>query len=411
MILKTPRGDAQFSAFDSSVPIPRPSQAGGAMTYGGRRVTSDDALGLPAFMRGVRLICETTAMMPAVPFQGTGEDRTPEPKTPQAALLRRPLDGVAPFQVWSFAVASMLRGGAYFWKVKNGRTVEQLLPLSPSLIKPKVKGGELLFEMRAQENGPIKKTVTRGEILYVPGVLGDNPHIGISLVEAQRNAIGTQLGRREFEGRYLANDGFPGIVIKHAANKDKKTRDEIRESFEARHQGVANAGRPALLWGGWELDRVAVSLHDAEWIESQRFSVQDVGRMLGVPSGLLNDPVAPGKDSPEQENMRFLTYGLSPWTSRMGQGIAADVDLFPSEDWEVEFDPGFLLRADMLNRFNAYRLARQGGWLAPNEIRLKEGYEPVEGGDEIQVTPVGGAPNADPNAGPSPDPNQEIQPV
>jgi hypothetical protein len=41
--------------------------------------------------------------------------------------------------------------------------------------------------------------------------------------------------------------------------------------------------------------------------------------MLGIPSGLLNDPNAPGGDSPEQENMRLLQHGVAPWMTRLEQ--------------------------------------------------------------------------------------------
>jgi hypothetical protein len=37
--------------------------------------------------------------------------------------------------------------------------------------------------------------------------------------------------------------------------------------------------------------------------------------------------------------------------------------------------------------------ARQAGWLTANEIRALENYPAVEGGDDLQMTPVGGAPN------------------
>jgi hypothetical protein len=50
-------------------------------------------------------------------------------------------------------------------------------------------------------------------------------------------------------------------------------------------------------------------------------------------------------------------------------------------------------RANMKDRYDAYRLARQGGWKTPNEIRSDEGLPAVKGGDEIQETPVGGAAN------------------
>lgn len=407
LFLKTPHGDREMfsGAFDSSTPIPRPSQWGGSMSYSGKRVSLDDAVGLPAFMRAIRLICETPANMPLGLSRGQGATKEPQPDAPQLAVLRRPNPDMTAVQMRAFVFASMLAGNALIWKVKVGGDVKGLYPLMPGLVKIRRKEGRVVYEIRDSTNGPVKKTVTKAEVIHIPGIVLNDPAIGVSLIEAHRHGIGTSLARQEFEGRYLANDGQPGIVLKHPDSPAPEQRQEIRDGFESRHGGPANAGRPAMMWGGWSIDRIAVSLDDAQFMEASRFAVQDIGRMTGVPGGMLDEPAGnralPTK--PEEENMRFLTYGLAPWMARFEQGLAADPDLFPEPDWNVEHDHNGLLRADMLTRFDANRLARQGGWITANEIRKTEGLPPIEGGDELQQTPVGGAPNTtDPT--PTPDP-------
>jgi HK97 family phage portal protein len=383
-----------FALFDSSTPIPRPSQWGSTLSYAGERVTFDGAVGLPAFMRGVRLISETAAGLPLLLYRGYGEDRKPQPKAEQLTVLRRPNpDTSSSFAVWQYIFASLISGNAYLWKLKTRGKLKYLYPVNPAFVTPKYDGDRPQFELRDRQYGPVIKTVGKNEIIHIPGILLGDPYIGVSVVEAHRNALGTEIGRSRFEGRYLANDVSPGIVLKHAsATTTAEQRDEIRGSFENRHRG--QPGRPAVMWGGWELEQLPVNLQDAQFIESKQYSVQDIGRMLGIPSGFLNDPSAPGGDSPEQENMRLLQHGVGPWMTRFEQGLAGDHDLFPEPDWQVQFDEHGFLRADIKTRFDAYRLGRQGGWIKANEIRALEGYEPADGGDEIQQTPVGGAPNA-----------------
>ena len=53
-----------YGLFDSSTPIPRPSQWGSTISYAGERISLGSATGLPAFLRGVRLISETAAGLP-----------------------------------------------------------------------------------------------------------------------------------------------------------------------------------------------------------------------------------------------------------------------------------------------------------------------------------------------------------
>lgn len=393
MILATPKGNRESfgAAFDSSTPIPRAS----VYNSHASRIDLSDAIGVPAFARGVRLICDTASSFPLRVYQGSSSDRVEQSDAPQAQLLKHPAGREIPSsQVWSYTFASMLRGGAYLFKVKDSRgNVIQLVPVDPRLVTPKYKNGKMKFDLRDKPSGRITSKVGAETILYVAGVLVEHPAIGVSVVDAFRRSISTEIQRHEFENRYLQNDGFPGVILKHASNVTRDQREELRESFESRHAGPSNAGRPAILWGGWEIDRVATTLTDAQFIESQKFGVQEVGRMLGIPAGLLNDPDALASPSVESENMRFLQYGLDPWITRLEQALANDVDIFSAPDWSVEFDPARLLRADIKTRFDAYRLARQGGWITANEIRAIEGYAPADGGDQIQETPVGGAPN------------------
>lgn len=390
-----------FGLFDSSTPIPRPSQWGSTLSHSGERISLESASGLPAFLRGVRLISETAAGLPIGLYRGFGEKRKAMPNAPQLGILRRPNPDCSPFSVWSYTFASLLRGNAYLRKLKVRNDTRFLYPINPACVTPKYDGDRAEFDIRDREYGPVVKTVGKDQIIHIPGILLEDPYVGVSVVQAHRHGLGNELGRQRFEGRYLANDGTPGVVLKHTGpgNPTAEQRQEVRAGYESRHVGSPNAGRVGMTWGGWEIDSMPVNLQDAQFIESKRYGVQDIGRMLGVPAGLLGDPEAPGGDSPEQENMRFLQHGLRPWMDRVEAGLVMDVDLFPESDWEAVFDEQGFLRADIKTRWDAYRLGRQGGWVTANEIRSREGLPAVDDGDEIQQTPVGGAANTNQGGG------------
>jgi hypothetical protein len=95
---------------------------------------------------------------------------------------------------------------------------------------------------------------------------------------------------------------------------------------------------------------------------------------------------------------------LGPWTERFDSALNSDADLFPDgSDLFAEHKADGLLKPATRDRYEAYRAARQGGWVTPNELRRWENLPPVKGGDAIQLTPVGGAPNpADPASTPDP---------
>lgn len=404
MIFRGLDGAKHTFAF-SPKPIPRASQYGWITTGAGMQASFEGAVGLPAFLNGLRLLSETAASLPFLLYRGYGKQRKEQPAAPQHKLLRRPNQDQDPFATWSYSFVSLLRGNAYFYKVKvRGKTVA-LYPVNPDFVTPKYEGSGATFDLRDRQYGPVVETVTKDKIIHIPGILLTDPYIGVSIIAAEANAIGAEMDRQTFEGSHLQSNGRPDVVLKHPGNPSKEIRDELRDGYTARHAG--KPGGVGMAWGGWDIVPLPVSLQESQFIESKQYSVADIGRMLGIPSGLLNDPNAPAGDSPEHENMRFLQRGVGPWLTRMEKGLAADLDLFPEQDWTVEADERALLRADFKTRAEGHRLARQGGWETANEIREAEGLPPHPDGDELQQTPVGGAENPGQSSEPGKQADQE----
>lgn len=315
-------------------------------------------------------------------------------------LRNAPNERQSAFDVWSFAIVCLLRGGVVLQKLKTNRgELVGLEAIAPDRYggQPVWQDGELVVKVRERS----KTIELRAEqMLYIPGILLDDPYIGVSMIEAQRQALGNPLARQRFEGRFLANDSGAPIVLRHEGpgSPDEPARKAIRDGFEQRHRG--NPGRPAMMWGGWSLEKIGLSLEDAQFIESQKFTVQEVGRMFGVPAGKLGDPDAPGQKDQVRENLDLLQYGLMPWHARLEQGLHRDDDVFPDKTVTARFNSDELLRADIKTRYEAYLKARQAGWRTASEIRVDEGYEPHPDGDVLQATPVGGAPNPEPAPAP-----------
>jgi HK97 family phage portal protein len=154
-----------------------------------------------------------------------------------------------------------------------------------------------------------------------------------------------------------------------------------------------------------------LSAKDAQFVESASLSVREIGRMLGVPSGLLDDPEPGAKLAPEHENMRFLTYGIAPWQERIEQGLESDPDIVPDDSMCVEFDNRQLLRADLATRMNAAHAARQAGIATANELRPDFGLPGNHpDGNVLLATPVGGAPNEPAPSGNNSDNNGDSTP-
>ena len=143
----------------------------------------------------------------------------------------------------------------------------------------------------------------------------------------------------------------------------------------------------------WWLNDVCmpVNMQDLAMVDQMKLSVEDIARIFGLPAQLITgDPIGDTQQVTEQ----FLKFCLAPRMRRIESALRADQQLFPPQDeLYPEFKADSLLRPSTRERYEAMLKARQAGWLTANEIRALENYPAVEGGDDLQMTPVGGAPN------------------
>lgn len=397
MILATRHGDRRRrAAFSfSQPPIPKPYESGSYGSWAGRRVSFRDAMGIPAAFSAVRAIAETVGQLElGVVDAETGER---DMAAPQWGLLHdRPNPIQGPMAVQSLIAAGMERGNAFLQKVIVDGRVRELYPLDPRRVVIRVRAGQVTFDVAAPDTDSGVRTLTRRQIIHLPGMLLDDPVVGVSPVEVHADEVGAQIALAEFKGRFFANDATPGGLITNGP-QDSEQRRELREAWEARHRGASKSHAIGLLWGGMDFKQIGVSPVDAALIEALELSAKDTARIYRVPLSIIDGADPESKDL-EAENTRFLQFSLGPRLKRIEDALHLDDDLFPDKRLRPRFDTRVLQRAAIETRFNAYRLARQGGWITANEIRAQEGYAPVDGGDEIQQTPVGGAPN--PGAGP-----------
>ena len=73
---------------------------------------------------------------------------------------------------------------------------------------------------------------------------------------------------------------------------DTPTDDEVREFYErweSRFKGAGNVRRPALLSAGMKAANLGLSPREMVYIQSLRWSLEDVARVYGVPKPMLGD--------------------------------------------------------------------------------------------------------------------------
>lgn len=371
--------------------IPAPGAEGATST--GMAPTWKDAYGLPALLFCILLACRAGSQLPCEVYKPAGEGSEKAYEAPQRDLLHtNPQGSATPRALWYVVINGLLgHGNAIIQKLtapdgpRGRRRVIGLQATQPRHVRIIRRYGEVRYYLGRAELDP-------RDIIHIAGDLLDDPAIGVSPLTMAREAIASGHAAQIFEGRWYKTDGSPSSVLQLKGNPTKQQRKEFVEAWEGRHQpGTRKTG---LLWNDASYTTVSVSLKDAEWAAASQISTTRAAQLLGMPAAFVD----PENDTdPAETNTRFRELFLQPLLTAIEQPLYADDELFPKGSNEDEFFPRFLtaalLRPSLKDRAEAYRLLRQGGVAVANELRVLEDWPERSDGDELQATPVGGAPN------------------
>jgi len=369
----------------------------------GPYVDVSSTLGLSTAGAAIKMISETIGMMPLKVYRGEKPEQDEARDSWQWFRLKEaPNDEQSAYDFWQDAAGSIeTTGNAFIWKAVARRPVRdegdiQLILIDPAMVLVKRdENGRKYYEIRRRGQS---ERVPVSQMLHIRGwTVTPGADLGVSPITLHRETIGAALAARDYQSRFYSNGtALPGfITVPGPANQ--KDLDRFAAEWDERHGGLHNAHRPGMLGNGAGWIPTGLSMRDAQYIESQRFSAEEVCRICRLTPGMLG--IAPGGGgglvvSADQDFQRFLQADLGPRLRRIEMAVQRDADLFPStSDLFPEFLTAAVLKPSMTTRFAAYKDARQGGWATPNEIRANENLPPIEGGDELLQTPVGGAPN------------------
>jgi len=359
----------------------------GQPTAAGVAVNEETALSATAVWAGVRLISETLAMLPLELYERADERSKSQAR--QLGLWRvlhdEPNDEQTSFEFREMQQGFLLLwGNCYAQKVLNGRgEVSALWPLTPWRVTPeRTPANALIYKVQLPGNQGGTATLSADDVLHIRG-FSSNGLLGDNVVEKFRNAIGLSLAAEEFGGRYFGKGLTTSGGLKHPGKLGPAGRKNLRESFNEEHQGVSRSHNLMILEEGLEYFRMDVDPVKAQALESRKFQVTEVARILRLPPHLLYDLERSTNNNIEHQGQEFVTYSMQPWLTRWEQRLNRSL-LLPSQRsrFFTQFEVKGLLRGDSAARSAFYTSMFNVGAYSPNDILGHEGEEPVAGGDQ-----------------------------
>lgn len=344
-------------------------------TASGVTVSPYYAENLSAVYACIQAISETVACLPLRVYRNSGDGvKLVDRQHPVARLFQRPNEiQTTPEFVEMLMGHCLLRGNAYSEIVRDGRGAPvELIPFHPDQVSvfriPKTR--QIIYDVTDLDGR--RRRLLPEEMLHLRD-RSDDGIIGKSRLQRTREALGTTMATEQHAASTFKNGVRLSGVLSHPDRISKEAHENIRDSFAAKYAGSKNAGQMAVLEEGLKWQSISVSPEDAELLASRRFGTETIARIYRVPLPLLADISNGSYANVVELNRMFATHCLTPWIVRLEQIIMRDL---LSEEGQrshlVEIDQDDLLRGDMLQRWQAYRIMREIGGASANEIRAWE---------------------------------------
>jgi HK97 family phage portal protein len=340
----------------------------GGGTYSGKTVSVEKALGLVPVFNAVSQIAGAVGSLPLPVYERKGEERRRAEEHPAWRLVHdEPNPEMAADEVWEMVESHIdLWGNAFLYQVKRPGSeglTEQLWPISPDRVQvARDEQGRRIFYIEGQ-------VFREDTILHIRGLSLDGL-VGYSPIQLARNALANAMSQEEFQGRFLKQDGKPAVLLRHPNELKPEAAERLKKSWDS-----IKSGGTAVLEEDIKVEPWTMPLEDAQFIEQMEFSDKRIAQMFLLQPGRLGAKTGDSLtySTTESESLQFITYTLQRRVRRIESALRRDRSIFPGPGFFPEFLLDALLRANLKERYEAYKTGIDAGFLdADEDVRPKE---------------------------------------
>jgi HK97 family phage portal protein len=374
---------------------------GGGITATGLTVNSDNAMRVGAVFACVLVLAQSVAQLPIHLYEQQGKKKERAAGHSLYSLIHdQPNEWMTSYEMKQLVMVHLLLRGNSVWiktRGSDGR-IRELIPIHPNLIEG-IKQDELyrLFYRIKRPSTQAVDEIPGDRLVHFRG-LSMNGFSGMNPIEYAREMIGLSMAAEKHGAKLFANGARLGGILTYPGKLKQQAAENLINSFNEKHASVEQAHKTMLLEEGAKWEKVSMTNNDAQFLESRKYQRSEIAGFYRVPPHMIGDLDKATFSNIEHQDLGFVKHALMPWL--VGMEMTLKKDLMTAEEKRrlyFKFNIEGLLRGDIKSRNDAHKVAIDGGWLNPNEIREMEDRNPYEGGNVYRVPmntePAGGAAN------------------
>jgi HK97 family phage portal protein len=208
---------------------------------------------------------------------------------------------------------------------------------------------------------------------------------GTSPIGTFKRTFEAGMAAEKYGSDWFATGGQPSGILK----TDQAITDDEAKILKSRWaESRATSAGIAVMGNGAEYQQIQVTAEEAQFIETQRFSVEQVARIFGVPPEMIGGSAGDSLTyaNREQRAIDFVTFTLAPYITLLEEHLSR---LVPRNQ-VVVLNTEKLLAGDLQTRLQARAIAIASHQMTPNEARAEEGRQPLteEQKAELSAVPI-----------------------
>lgn len=359
-------------------------------------VTPSRAMSHAAVWACVRARAEDVAKCPARVVEYDGNTRLRREAPP---WLQRPNPELTPFELFELTTSSIDTDGNAFWHISKDRLgrIAEVWPLPPDQVHvwrdPPTRDQVGVNPKRFTYAGD---DYNLGEIVHFKGFSLPGRLRGLNPIQQHMHSIGLSIAAEEFGEAFFGNGATMAGIVTMPGNPDIEKVIEMQDGLARDQQGIDNAWKPGVLYGGATWTQLTIPNDAAQFLETRKYQLADIARIYRVPSHKINDLERATFSNIEHQSIEWVTDGILPTVSRIEAQVVAAGLLEPGH--HLKFNLAALLRGDMKTRYESYAIGTMNGWLCVDDVRELEDLNPLPEGiggsymRPLNLTPLGAEP-------------------
>ncbi len=327
--------------------------------------TMDRAMQVAAVWACVRLLSDAVSMMPLHGY--TMKDGFRAPTTDPPLIVKPSSDATTTEWVYMTMVSLLLRGNSYGRITSRDALgyptqIELMDPDQVNLLTD--TSGRAIYTYAGNE-------VPTEDVNHIRAFRIPGRKRGLSPIQYAASTINTDAAATGFGLDFFTNGAHPSSILSTDATLTQPQALTAKERFIAAVKGR----EPAVLSGGLKYQQIQVSPDESQFLETQKFGVQEICRVFGVPPEMIASTSGASMTyaNVEQRALDFLTYSVQPWLTRLEAAYAL---LLPGQR-HVRFDTSVLTRADFQTLMTATSIGIASKQMTIDEARAKRDMAPL----------------------------------